>query len=305
MPGIAEIVEKQFVRAGKLIDLHETTLTILDMVARYRVTGREIAFRVKGMSQVDLFDLHGRTALIIGGTGVLGQSIAQGLAAHGAAVAIAGRSEEKGSEIVRELDAAGAGKAAAFAVDIVDRASIERLVADVCGWSGRIDILVNCAGINSKTPFFEISEDEWDHVLSTNAKGVFLASQCVGRHMLEAGGGSIINISSVSSGPPLSGVFAYSASKAAVNSMTQYLARELAPTVRVNAIIPGFFPAEQNRKILTPERIANIERHTPMRRLGEPHELQGVAVWLASDRASGFVTGALIPVDGGFTAMTI
>jgi NAD(P)-dependent dehydrogenase (short-subunit alcohol dehydrogenase family) len=119
-------------------------------------------------------------------------------------------------------------------------------------------------------------------------------------------GGSIINISSVSSEPPLSKVFTYSASKAAVNSVTKFLAREFAPArVRVNAIIPGFFPAEQNRKILSPERTASILGHTPMNRFGDPQELQGAAVYLAAERASGFVTGTLLRVDGGFGAMTI
>lgn len=256
------------------------------------------------MDPTNLFDLRGRTALVIGGTGTLGYAMAQGLAFHGARVAVAGRDRDRGADAASALRGDGAD-ASAFVVDIQSRDSIQQLVEDVCDWSGRIDILVNCAGVNAKTPFFEIEEEEWERVLSINAKGVFLASQAVGRHMMEQGRGSIINISSVSSGPPLSNVFAYSASKAAVNNMTQYLARELAPHVRVNAIIPGFFPAEQNRKILTKERVEAITRHTPMGRLGEPNELQGAAVWLASDLASGFVTGALIPVDGGFTATTI
>jgi NAD(P)-dependent dehydrogenase (short-subunit alcohol dehydrogenase family) len=125
--------------------------------------------------------------------------------------------------------------------------------------------------------------------------------------MIEQGkGGSIINISSVSSGPPLSRVFTYSLSKAGVNNMTQYLSREWAPhNIRVNAIAPGFFPAEQNRKILTEERVASIFNHTPMNRFGDPEELIGATVWLASEKASSFVTGALIRVDGGYTAMTI
>src|SRR5690606_18365362 len=119
-------------------------------------------------------------------------------------------------------------------------------------------------------------------------------------------GGSIINISSISSGPPLSKVFTYGISKAGVNNLTQWLAREFAPhKIRVNAVIPGFFPAEQNRRILSKERVEAIVGHTPMKRLGDPEELAGVIVWLASDKASGFVTGALIPVDGGFSAMTI
>jgi NAD(P)-dependent dehydrogenase (short-subunit alcohol dehydrogenase family) len=125
--------------------------------------------------------------------------------------------------------------------------------------------------------------------------------------MVDAGrGGSIINISSASSSPPLSKVFTYSITKGGVNQLTQFLARELAPhKVRVNAIAPGFIPAEQNRKVLTPERVAKIMAHTPADRFGEPAEMVGAAVWLASERAASFVTGAIIRVDGGFTAMTI
>jgi NAD(P)-dependent dehydrogenase (short-subunit alcohol dehydrogenase family) len=125
--------------------------------------------------------------------------------------------------------------------------------------------------------------------------------------MVDAGrGGSIINISSVSSGPPLSKVFTYAVAKAGVNQITQFLARELAPhNVRVNAILPGFFPAEQNRKILTPERVAGIMNHSAMKRFGESCELVGAVVFLASDKASSFMTGSLMRVDGGFTAMTI
>jgi NAD(P)-dependent dehydrogenase (short-subunit alcohol dehydrogenase family) len=143
--------------------------------------------------------------------------------------------------------------------------------------------------------------------MDVNLKSVVLASQVFGKHMVDKGeGGSIINISSASSQVPLSRVFTYSASKAAVNSVTKFLAREFAPAnVRVNAIIPGFFPAEQNRKLLTPERTASIMGHTPMNRFGEAEELQGAAVFLASDKASSFVTGSLLTVDGGFTAMTI
>ncbi|GMA56519.1 D-mannonate oxidoreductase [Alicyclobacillus sacchari] len=228
----------------------------------------------KGVSALRLFDLRGRTALVIGGTGVLGSYIAEGLAEHGANVAIAGRDQTKGDQVAKRLQDVG-GSARVFAVDVQDRTSIADLVRDVAAWAGRIDVLVNCAGVNSKTPFFDIEENEWDRIVGTNAKAVFLACQVVGRHMVERGGGSIINISSVSSNPPLSGVFAYSASKAAVNNMTQYLARELAPHVRVNAIIPGFFPAEQNRKILTKERIDNIVRHTPLGRLGSPTNSRG------------------------------
>src|SRR5690606_13558610 len=143
--------------------------------------------------------------------------------------------------------------------------------------------------------------------MDANLKSMLLACQVFGRHMIDRGrGGSIINISSVSSGPPLSRVLTYSVSKAGVNNLTQWLARELAPhNIRVNAIIPGFFPAEQNRRILSKERIDAILGHTPMGRLGEPEELAGTVIWLASEKAAGFVTGALIRVDGGFGAMTI
>jgi NAD(P)-dependent dehydrogenase (short-subunit alcohol dehydrogenase family) len=149
--------------------------------------------------------------------------------------------------------------------------------------------------------------DEWDDIMNVNLKGIVLSCQIFGRKMIrQERKGSIINISSVSSHIPLSRVITYSASKVGVNNVTQYLARELAPyDIRVNAIVPGFFPAEQNRKILTEDRVQAIMRHTPMKRFGDPSELKGVTVWLASEKASSFVTGAIIPVDGGFSSMTI
>ena len=171
----------------------------------------------------------------------------------------------------------------------------------------RVDILLNAPGINSGTPVFEITREEWDKILAVNLTSYFLASQIFGKRMVEQGeGGSIINVSSASSGPPLSKVFTYSITKAGINNMTQFLAREWAPhKVRVNAVAPGFFPAEQNRKLLTEERTASIMGHTPMGRFGEAEELAGAVVWLAAEAASSFVTGTLIRIDGGFTAMTI
>ncbi|MCL4521176.1 MAG: SDR family oxidoreductase [Firmicutes bacterium] len=253
---------------------------------------------------MNLFSLEDKTALVIGGSGVIGSALAEGLAGHGARVAVAGRNPAKIDGVVTQLQKMEFSTEG-FRCDVTSRVSLASLVKAVLAWGERIDILVNCAGVNSRTPFSEILESEWQEIMDLNAKGVFLACQVVAPEMLAVGGGSIINISSVSSGPPLSGVFTYSASKAAVNSMTQYLARELAPTVRVNAIIPGFFPAEQNRKILTEARIRDICQHTPMARLGDAKELQGAVVWLASPAASGFVTGSLVRVDGGFSAMTI
>jgi NAD(P)-dependent dehydrogenase (short-subunit alcohol dehydrogenase family) len=255
---------------------------------------------------MNLFDLQGKTAVILGGNSTLGASMGEALAAQGAAVAIVGRNMEK-SEAVREQIAAAGDRVQTFQADTTSKTDLQRVLDEVLQWNGQVDILMNCPGKNSATPFFDITEEEWDSIMDVNLKGVMLACQVFGKYMVERGqGGSIINISSVSSDPPLSRVYTYSASKAAINNLTKNLAREWGPQrVRVNAIIPGFFPAEQNRKILSPERVESILRHTPMNRFGEPKELQGAAVFLASEQASGFVTGALIRVDGGFGSMTI
>lgn len=255
---------------------------------------------------MNLFDLSGKTALVIGGSSTLGGLMAEALGAYGASVALTGREMSKAEPVRERIEAAG-GVARCFAAEATSKSDLERLLGEVVAWTGGVDILLNCPGVNSATPFFDIGEEEWDKIMDVNAKSVMLACQVFGRHMVERGqGGSIVNLSSVSSGPPLSRVFAYSASKAAVNSITQFLAREFAPAkVRVNAIIPGFFPAEQNRAILSEERVSSIMRHTPMNRFGDPSELQGAVVYLASDKASSFVTGSLLRVDGGFGAMTI
>ncbi|MFZ7946455.1 MULTISPECIES: SDR family oxidoreductase [Bacillaceae] len=253
-----------------------------------------------------LFDLAGKTAVAIGGNGVLGSAMAKGLADHGAKVAIVGRNLEKAEEVVNEIVKTG-GEAKAFQADVSSEDSLNRLADEIEQWSGGCDILLNAPGTNSSTPFFELGMDEYDKIMEINLKGIVLACQIFGKRMIDQERkGSIINISSVSSTTPLSRVFTYSVSKAGINSVTQFLAREFAPNgIRVNAIIPGFFPAEQNRKILDKERIESIMRHTPMNRFGEAEELQGATVWLASEKASSFVTGALIRVDGGFGSMTI
>lgn len=255
---------------------------------------------------MNLFDLTGKTAVIIGGNSTLGSTMGEALGAYGASVAIVGRNPETSEAAKARVEAAG-GKAKVFQADATSKSDLERLLADILAWTGRVDILMNCPGKNSATPFFDITEEEWDSIMDVNLKGVVLACQIFGKQMIEQGeGGSIINISSVSSGPPLSRVFTYSASKAGVNSVTQFLAREFAPHhIRVNGIIPGFFPAEQNKKILSEDRIRSIMGHTPMNRFGAAEELQGAAVYLASGKASGFVTGTFLRVDGGFGAMTI
>jgi NAD(P)-dependent dehydrogenase (short-subunit alcohol dehydrogenase family) len=253
-----------------------------------------------------LFDLDGRVAAVIGGTGVLGGVLCQGLADAGAAVAVLGRSRERGDERVAAIIGAG-GRAVAAVVDATIPGSVEAARQEVEARLGPVDILVNAPGVNSATPFLDIDLAEWHTILDANLTSVFVACQVFARAMIERGNrGSIINISSASSGPPLSRVLTYSVAKAGLNNLTQYLARELAPHgIRVNAIAPGFFPAEQNRKLLSEERVRSIIGHTPARRLGEPGELVGTAIWLASDAASSFVTGAIVRVDGGFTAMTI
>ncbi|ARK31256.1 SDR family oxidoreductase [Halalkalibacter krulwichiae] len=254
----------------------------------------------------NLFDLSGKTAVAIGGNSVLGASISKGLAEHGAKVAILGRNLEKANQVVQEIEENG-GTAKAFVADVSSRESLEKAASEIEQWSGGWDIVLNAPGKNSATPFFDLEMDEWDDIMDVNLKGIVVTCQIFAKKMIEQERkGSIINISSVSSTTPLSKVFTYSVSKAGVNSMTQFLAREFAPHgIRVNAIIPGFFPAEQNRKILSEERVQSIMNHTPMNRFGEPDELQGAAVWLSSDKASSFVTGALIRVDGGFGSMTI
>ena len=253
-----------------------------------------------------MFSLTGQVAVVIGGGGVLAGAMATGMAQAGADIAIVDMNGEAAK--ARAASIATLGKRAiGIQADATRKADLEHALDVVLDEFGHVDVLLNAAGVNSGTPFFEISEEEWHRILDIDLKSVFLACQVFGKVMVDAGhGGSIINIASVSAGPPLSKVFTYSVSKAGVNQITQFLARELAPhNVRVNSIVPGFFPAEQNRKILTPERTESIMRHTPMNRFGEACELVGAAVYLASPRAASFVTGSIMRVDGGFLAMTI
>ena len=254
----------------------------------------------------DLFSLEGRVAVVIGGGGVLAGEMELGFARAGAAVVIVDLNEEHARERAEVVCQAN-GKAVVVQADATSKADLERALDATLLNFGRVDILLNAAGLNSGTPFFEISEEEWSRILDVDLRSVFLACQVFGRQMVESGhGGSIINISSASSGPPLSKVFTYSIAKAGVNQITQFLAREWAPyKVRVNAILPGFFPAEQNRKLLTGERVAEILHHTPMGRFGDAKELVAAAIYLASENASSFVTGAILRVYGGFGAMTI
>jgi len=253
-----------------------------------------------------LFNLSGKVAVVIGGTGELCGAMAEGLAGAGAEVVLVGRNEEKAKLRLERIHAVG-GKGYFASAEASDKAAVEQLLATVLKRSGRVDIVVNGAGVNSATPYLEIAEDEFDRIMRINVKGVFLGCQIFGKYLVERGeGGSIINLGSMTGLVPLSRVFTYSASKAAVHNLSKNLAREWAPKrVRVNLLVPGFFPAEQNRKVLTPERVASIMGHTPAKRFGEARELIGATLLLASDAAGSFITGSEIVVDGGFHAMTI
>jgi len=268
---------------------------------------------------MSMFDLTGEVAVVIGATGVLGGAIAEGLAEAGARVAVAGRNAERGEARVKQIQQAG-GTAAFFPADAMDRESLRAANQQIEKSLGAATILVNAAGGNDPKvtlgpgrSFEQVALEDWRTNFDLNlVGGVLLPCQEFGPAMVRRGKGSVINIASVSAHLPLSRVVAYSAAKAAVLSLTQFLAREWAPKgVRVNSITPGFFPAEQNRRVLfnpdgTPtDRARAIMAHTPMARFGEAQELIGAAIYLASAKASGFVTGADIRVDGGFLCHTI
>jgi NAD(P)-dependent dehydrogenase (short-subunit alcohol dehydrogenase family) len=269
----------------------------------------------------DLFDLGQETAVVLGGTGVLGGAMAEALAGAGARVAVVGRNEERGRERVRSIESAGGRARALFqSADAMDRPSLTRARDAIVKEWGTISVLVNGAGGNRAeatlgpgADFCKLPLEAWTSVFDLNlVGGVLLPCQVFGETMLAAKQGSIINIASMSGMTPLSRVVAYSAAKAAVINLTLFLAREWAPRgIRVNAISPGFFPAEQNRAMLLKpdgdytERGGQIIGHTPMARFGEARELAGTVVWLAARRASSFVTGTNIAVDGGFSAVTI
>jgi NAD(P)-dependent dehydrogenase (short-subunit alcohol dehydrogenase family) len=266
-----------------------------------------------------LFDLHGETAVVIGGTGVLGGVIASGLAHFRAKIAVLGRNSERGQARVKKIVADG-GTAQFFQVDALSRDSLKIAHESLRKSLGEPGILVNAAGgndpkvtVTAERAFEQIGLEDWRANFDMNlVGGVLLPCQEFGPDMVARGRGSIINIASVAAHIPLSRVVSYSASKAAVKSLSEFLGREWAHKgVRVNSITPGFFPAEQNRKLLfnpdgsPTERTKSIWNHTPMGRFGEAEELVGAAVFLASHKASSFVTGTDIRVDGGFLSQTI
>ena len=243
------------------------------------------------------FNLEGKIAVVIGGAGHLCSVLSKALIESGVKVIV--------------LDVADAAPRAVDGVtymrcDVASKAELFACSDKIIREFSRVDILLNGAGANAPTPFFEITSDEIQNILGIQLISLIYSCQAFGSHMVGQRGGSIINFASASSGPPLSKAFVYSAAKAGVVSLTQNLAREWAPfNVRVNALKPGFFPTQWSMEnFIDDERKEKIFGHTPMRRFGRPDELIGATLWLASDAAT-FVTGSIVSVDGGFTAMTI
>ena len=254
----------------------------------------------------DLYGLEGKTAVCVGGGGVLCGEMAMGLSLAGAHIIVADIAEEAGRARVLAIEQQG-GTAQFFQVDVQKREDMVAVTRALAVQNRECDVLVNAPGVNSKKPFNEVDDDEWDRIMAINLKGVRTSCQVFGGYMiLRKSGGSIVNIGSVTSFCPLSGVSTYSVTKAGVLSITKSLAAEWAPHgIRVNAICPGFLPAEQNRKVLSPDRVEAIMRQTPQHRYGEPKELLGALLLLASPVAGSYITGAAFSVDGGFTAFTL
>lgn len=253
-----------------------------------------------------LFNLDGRVAVVTGAGGHICSEMARGFAQSGCSVALLDIRLEKANAVADQLRSEGCDKLMTFEIDVTKKEQHVLALDAVIKKFGKVDILVNGAGINGPTPFFDISLEEWHSIIDSQLTSTFLGCQVFGEHMVAMGRGSIINISSASASPPLSKAFTYSVSKAGIVNLTQNLGRELGDRgVRVNAVRPGFFPTDWNRKnFITAERESAILGHTPMGRFGQPNELLGATLWLASDAAS-FVTGAEIAVDGGFSCMTI
>jgi NAD(P)-dependent dehydrogenase (short-subunit alcohol dehydrogenase family) len=267
------------------------------------------------------YDFAGRTAVMTGGTGVLGAAMARALAGCNATLVLVGRSQERAQQLIDALPepASGSARHLALRADVLDRAAVEDAAGRALGERGRIDFLVNAAGGNdpratttSSQSFFDLPPEALAAVVNLNLLGTVIPSQVFGRSMAERKEGVILNVSSVSASRPLTRIAAYAAAKAGIGNFTQWLAvhmaQEHSPHIRVNAIMPGFFLTEQNRFLLTEKedgalsaRGKKIVEQTPMGRFGAPEDLIGAMLWLLSP-ASRFVTGVVLPIDGGFTA---
>ncbi len=266
-----------------------------------------------------MFRLDGKVAIITGGGGVLGGAMAEGLAQAGANVALLGRTKSKVAKKAKEINYEG-GTALAVVADVLDKEQLEKAKKKIIRKWGRIDILINAAGGNMKgatiTPdetIFDLSMEEFSKVTDLNLNGTVLPSLVFGGAFTKENSGCIINISSMAVPQAITRVVGYSASKAAVDNFTRWMAVEMAlkygEGIRVNAIAPGFYLADQNRKLLTNEdgsytdRAKSIIAQTPMKRFGKPEELISTVLWLCSDHST-FITGIIVPVDGGFSAFS-
>ncbi|MCL5281831.1 MAG: SDR family oxidoreductase [Planctomycetes bacterium] len=268
----------------------------------------------------NLFDVSGKVVAITGGGGILCGTMARALAESGAKVAILDLIEIAAAKVAKEIRAAG-GTAVPVQCNVLEKASIEQAKDKVLAEFGRIDALINGAGGNKKDattspdmPFFDLPPEAIRFVFDLNFLGTLLPSQVFGKELVRQGSGSILNISSMNALRPLTKIPAYSAAKAAVSNFTQWLAvhicQNYSKEIRVNAIAPGFFLTEQNRFLLTDEKTGaltprgkTVTEHTPMGRFGDPQDLVGTVIWLLSDAAK-FVTGIVVPVDGGFSAFS-
>ena len=259
------------------------------------------------MEQIkSLFDLTGQVAVVIGGTGNLCGSMGIALARAGAEVILVGRNPENAIDKLATIDEFG-GKSWFHKADVSNRQEVDDLLTTVLLRSEKVDILVYGAGVGSGTPFLEITEEELDGLMAVNFKSVFIACQIFGQHFVDHHEPcSIINMGSMAGNMPVSGVFAYSAAKAAVHNLSKNLAREWAEhDIRVNTLVPGFFPSTETSQQGDETRALEILRHTPMSRFGNANELTGATLMLASNNAGSFITGTEIVIDGGFSAMTI
>lgn len=247
-------------------------------------------------------ELNGKTAVVIGGTSGIGRAIAHGLADAGANVVASSRRAEEVEKTAAEIEERGR-QTLRLTSDVANKSTLENLLAECLKTFGRVDILVNCAGVTKRTPTLDVPEDEWNWIMETNLTGTLRACQVFGKQMIEQKYGRIINIASLSTFVALYEVAAYAASKAAVASLTKSLAIEWSKHgVNVNAIAPGVFKTALNTNLLeSTERGKEFQLRTPMQRFGKVEELAGAAIFLASDSAS-FVNGEVLVVDGGFLA---